>query len=121
MGEIVPTVKNNGYCSDALEPLCLLAFSNDQYPCGTHFYRQWVPLEALVLLGLWPNSTHNHSFSLRKYFILGGVIGYIAPFLHRRQTAENWVNGYYFGLRPVTTGAVAVPIEYPSLKQWVLL
>jgi hypothetical protein len=121
MGEIVPTVKNNGYCSDALEPLCLLAFSNDQYPCGTHFYRQWVPLEALDLLGSWPNSTHNHSISLRKYFILGGVIGYITPFPQRGRIPENRVNGYYFGLRPVTTGAVAVPIEYPSLKQWVLL
>ena len=121
MGEIVPMVKNNGYCSDALGPLCLLAFSNGQYPCGTHFYGQWVPLEALVLLGLWSNSTHNHSISLSKYFILDGVIDCITPSPQKGHTAENWVNGYCFGLRPVTTGDVAVPIEYPSLKQWVLL
>ena len=121
MSEIVPMVKNNGYYSDALEPLCLLAFSNDQYPCGTHFYGQWAPLETLDLLGSWPNSTHNHSISLSKYFILDGVIDCITPSPQKGHTAENWVNGYYFGLRPVTTGAVAVPIENPYLKQWVLL
>ena len=121
MSEIVPMVKNNGYCSGTLDPLCLLTFSNGQYPCGTHYFSQWAPLEALVLLGSWPNSTHNHFISLSKYFILDGVIDCITPSLQKGHTAENWVNGYYFGLRPVTTGAVAVPIENPYLKQWVLL